>query len=169
MVYNGTSGLQNSLPGKPAAADNGKGANGTNTGTGFRSGKVSMLGPGSANIIAHPVTGGYAFQPMLVINLSRYGSVWTGGGFVKTTRDTLFNNLYNYSSQGYYLKGGADLHLNFKNHRSSGFRLGGGINFARFTEKGLLQFQYNGWLVRRRQAWEGVWTDAGKHQHGYCL
>lgn len=32
--------------------------------------------------------------------------------------------------------------MNFKNHRSSGFRLGGGINFARFTEKGLLQFQY---------------------------
>lgn len=55
--------------------------------------KSAWFGLEVPNIIAHPVTGGYAFQPMLVINLSRYGSVWTGGGFVKTTRDTLFNNL----------------------------------------------------------------------------
>ena len=93
--------------------------------------------------IAHPVMGGYSFQPMVLFNFSPYATAWAGGGVLQTTRDTLFNNLYDYSSQGWYLKGGIDLNLNFKPHSATGFRLGGGVNYAKFTEKGELRFQYN--------------------------
>jgi hypothetical protein len=93
--------------------------------------------------IAHPAAGGYSFQPMLVFNLSRYATIWGAGGVMKITRDTLFNNYYDYSSEGWYLKGGADINLNFKKEANSGFRLGGGLSVANFTEKGVLQFQYS--------------------------
>ncbi|AHM62593.1 hypothetical protein D770_21730 [Flammeovirgaceae bacterium 311] len=99
--------------------------------------------------IAHPAAGGYSFQPMLVLNLSRYATIWAGGGLVKATRDTLFNNLYDYSSEGWYVKGGGDINLNFKREANSGFRLGGGLSLSDFTEKGVVQFQYpsrmDGW------------------------
>ena len=93
--------------------------------------------------IAHPVVGGYSFQPMVLFNFSQFATAWAGGGVLKTTRDTVFNNLYDYSSQGWYVKAGIDLNLNFNPHRATGFRLGAGVNFARFTEKGELRFQYH--------------------------
>lgn len=105
--------------------------------------KKLWIGLEIPSTIAHPVAGGYSIQPMAVLNLSRYASVWAAGGAVKVTRDTLFTNLYNYSSEGWYVKGGADINLNFKTNSSSGFRLGGGLSLSNFTERGVVQFQYH--------------------------
>ncbi len=94
------------------------------------------------SMFALPFMKGYAFQPMVLLNLSKYATVWAGGGAMKVSRDTLFNNMYNYNSQGRYLKAGADINLNIKEHNATGFRLGAGINVASFTEEGQLRFGY---------------------------
>ncbi|WP_224995192.1 hypothetical protein [Cesiribacter sp. SM1] len=130
---------------------------------------------------AHPARGGYSLQPMVVLNLSRYATVWGAGGLMKITRDTLFKNLYDYSSQGWYVKGGAELNLNFKKEANSGFRLGGGLSLANFTEKGMLQYSYTSELFEgqrpgnryteelENQTWaaafefrQGLFADLGK-------
>lgn len=94
------------------------------------------------SVFGRPFLGGYSLQPMVLFNISKHAALWGGTGMVKASRDSLFNNLLDYESKGWYLKGGADINLNLKAHNATGFRLGGGVTYAQYREKGQLRMQY---------------------------
>jgi hypothetical protein len=103
---------------------------------------AAWIGLEVPGIIIQAVNGGYAFQPMSMLSISRYWGVWAGAGIMSYRYDTLFNSLYQYQSNGWYAKAGADFYLPFRPEGQTGFRFGAGLVYSAYREKGEVRFGY---------------------------
>lgn len=104
--------------------------------------KSLLIGIEVPSMLFLPFFHGYSFQPMVMADVGPNLSLWAGTGLVKHGRDTVFNNLYNYRSQGYYLKGGVDIKLPMTKRSRTAFHLGMGLNVSRFKETGSVRLHY---------------------------
>lgn len=100
------------------------------------------LGLEAPGTLVYPFKGGISVQPAAFIRLQDAWTLWAGAGYVAYPSDTVFRNVYEYKSSGYYIKSGADLHITAKHQQMMRLVVGGGLTYSRFSEKGVVRLQY---------------------------